>query len=63
MSVKSLVQGHTRSTCSIKRSYNYQMEKEMATHSSSLAWEILLLAETQGPVGLHSMGLQRVGHE
>ena len=33
------------------------LEKEMATHSSSLAWEI---PWTEKPGGLHSTGLQRV---
>ena len=36
------------------------MEKEMATHSSILAWKILW---TEEPGGLQSMGLQRVGHD
>ena len=35
------------------------LEKEMATHSSVLAWEILW---TEEPDGLQSMGLQRAGH-
>ena len=35
------------------------LEKEMATHSSILAWEIPWMEE---PGGLHSMGSQRVGH-
>ena len=35
------------------------MEKEMATHSSILAWEIPLAEE---PDGLQSMGSQRVEH-
>ena len=34
------------------------LEKEMATHSSILAWEI---PRTEEPGGLQSMGLQRVG--
>ena len=34
------------------------LEKEMATHSSILAWKI---PWTQKPGGLQSMGLQRVG--
>ena len=34
------------------------LEKEMAIHSSSLAWEI---PWTEEPGGLHSMGSQRVG--
>ena len=32
------------------------LEKEMATHSSILAWEI---PQTQEPGGLQSMGLQK----
>ena len=35
------------------------LEKEMATHSSILAWRI---PRTEEPGGLQSMGLQRVGH-
>ena len=35
------------------------LEKEMATHSSILAWKIRW---TEEPVGLQSVGLQRVGH-
>ena len=36
------------------------LEKEMATHSSILAWRI---SWTEEPSGLQSMGLQRVGHD
>ena len=36
------------------------LEKEMATHSSILAWEI---SQTEEPGGLQSMGLKRVGHD
>ena len=35
-------------------------EKEIATHSSLLAWEI---PWTEEPGGLQSIGLQRVGYE
>ena len=35
------------------------LEKEIATHSGILAWEI---PWTEKPGGLQSMGLQRVGH-
>ena len=35
------------------------LEKEMAAHSSILAWEI---PWTEEPGGLQSMGSQRVGH-
>ena len=36
------------------------LEKEMATHSSILAWEITCTGKLGG---LQSMGLQRVGHD
>ena len=36
------------------------LEKEMATHSSVLAWEIPLPEESSRP---QLMGLQRVGHD
>ena len=36
------------------------LEKEMATHSSTLAWRIPWMEE---PDGLQSMGSQRVGHD
>ena len=36
------------------------LEKEMATHSSVLAWRIPWTVE---PGGLLSMGLHRVGHD
>ena len=36
------------------------LEKEMATHSSILAWRILWSEE---PLGLQSTRLQRVGHD
>ena len=41
-------------------SWEDPLEKGMATHSSILAWEI---PWTEGPGGLQSMGLQRVGHD
>ena len=36
------------------------LEKEMATHSSTLAWKI---PWTEDPGRLQSMGSQRVGHD
>ena len=36
------------------------LEKEIATHSSTLAWKILW---TEKPGRLQSMGSQRVGHD
>ena len=38
----------------------HALEKEMATHSSVLAWRI---PRTDEPGGLPSMGLHRVGHD
>ena len=38
----------------------HALEKEMATHSSVLAWRIPGAGE---PGGLLSMGLHRVGHD
>ena len=38
----------------------YALEKEMATHSSVLAWRIPVMAE---PGRLLSMGSHRVGHD
>ena len=50
--------GDTRDADSIP-GLGRSLEKEMATCSSSLAWEILW---TQEPGGLQSMGSKRVGH-
>ena len=36
------------------------LEKEMATHSSILAWKI---SRTEQPGGLQSMGLQKVRYD
>ena len=36
------------------------LEKEIASHSSTLAWKIPWMEE---PIRLQSMGLQRVGHD
>ena len=36
------------------------LEKELATHSSILAWRI---SRTEEPGGLQSLGLQRVRHD
>ena len=40
--------------------YAILLEKEMATHSSVLAWRI---PETGEPGGLPSLGSHRVGHD
>ena len=54
------------STCQCRR-YEFNpwvgktpLEKEMATHSSILAWRI---SWTEEPDGLQSMGSRRVGHD
>ena len=49
-----------RSLQIILQSYNHQVEKAMAPHSSTLAWKI---PRTEEPGGLQSMGLLRVGHD
>ena len=38
----------------------HALEKEMASHSSALAWRIAGMGE---PGGLPSVGLHRVGHD
>ena len=47
------------STTSEFMSMRWLLEKEMATHSSILAWRI---PGTEVPGGLPSVGLHRVGH-
>ena len=44
----------------VTRASSYELEKELATHSSILAWRI---PGTKEPVGLPSMGLHRVGRD
>ena len=41
-------------------SWEDPLEKEIATHSSILAWKI---PQTEEPGGLQSVGLQGVGHD
>ena len=43
-----------------ERLHFHALEKEMATHSSVLAWRILGMGD---PSGLPSMGSHRVGHD
>ena len=40
--------------------YSLETEKTMATHSSTLAWQVPWMEE---PGGLQSMGLLGVGHD
>ena len=51
--------GDIRDTGSTPRLGKIPLEKEMATHSSILAWEI---PWTEEPGKLQSIGSQRVGH-
>ena len=55
----SLRVGHDSAT-SLNTFHFHALEKEMATHSSVLAWRI---PGTGEPNGLPSMGLHRVGHD
>ena len=57
-SVKSLPA--MQETCVGSLGWEDPLEKEMATHSSILAWEI---PWTEEPGGLQSMVLQGVGHD
>ena len=47
-------------TCVQSLGQEDSLEREMATHSSVLAWRI---PWTEEPGGIQSMGLQRVGHD
>ena len=51
--------GDPRDMSSTPEVWKIPLEKEMAAHSSILAWEI---PWTEEPAGLQSMGLKRVGH-
>ena len=51
---------NAQSTAQLRSSHTLVMEKEMATHSTVLAWRI---PGTDEPSGLPSMGLHRVGHD
>ena len=54
--VHGIAEGRTRLSDFTFTFHFHALEKEMATHSSVLAW-------TGEPVGLLSMGLHRVGHD
>ena len=58
--VHGVAKSRTRQSDYTFTSYFRALEKEMATHSSVLAWRI---PGTAGPGGLPSMGLHRVGHD
>ena len=59
-SVHGVVKSQTR-LCDFTFNFHFHaLEKEMATHSSDLAWRI---PGTVEPDGLLSMGLHRIGHD
>ena len=57
--VHEVAEGRTRLSDFTFTFHFHALEKEMATHSSVLAWRILGTGE---PGGLPSMGSHRVGH-
>ena len=57
--VHGVAEGRTRLSDFIFTFHFHTLEKEMATHSSVLAWRIL---GTGKPGGLPSLGSHRVGH-
>ena len=58
--VHGVVKSQTRLSDFTFTFYFHALEKEMATHSSILAWNI---PRTEDPGRLQSMGSQRVGHD
>ena len=58
--VHEVAEGRTRLSNFPFTFHFHALEKEMATHSSVLAWRIPGMGE---PGGLSSMGSQRVGHD
>ena len=57
--VRGVAEGQTRLSDFTFTFHFHALKKEMAPHSSVLAWRI---PETEEPGGLPSMGLHRVGH-
>ena len=58
--VHGVAKSQTRLSNFAFTSHFHALGKEMATHSSVLAWRIPEMGE---PGGLPSMGLHRVGHD
>ena len=58
--VHGVAEGQTRLSDFTFTFHFHALEKEMATHSSVLAWRI---PGTEEPSGLPSMGSHRVGHD
>ena len=60
VTVHGVIKSRTRLSNFAFTFHFHALEKEMATHSSVLAWRIPGMGE---PGGLLSMGLHRVGHD
>ena len=58
--VHGVAEGRTRLSDFTLTFHFHPLDKEMATHSSVLAWRI---PGTREPGGLRSMGSHRVGHD
>ena len=58
--IRRVAEGRTRLSDFTFTFHFHALEKEMATHSSALAWRIPGMGEAGG---LPSMGLHRVGHD
>ena len=58
--LKLLIVIESAEVIGIVKGYVREMKKEMANHSSILAWKI---PWTKEPGGLQSMASQRVGHD
>ena len=58
--VHGVAEGRTRLSNFTFTFHFHALEKEMATHSSVLAW---IISGTGEPGGLPSMGSHRVGHD
>ena len=58
--VHGVIEGRTQLSDFTFTFHFHALEKEIATHSSVLAWRIPGMGE---PGGLPSMGLHRVGHD
>ena len=60
VAVHGVAEGWTRLSDFALTFHFHALEKEMAIHSSTIAWKIPWTEELGG---LQSMGLQRVGHD
>ena len=58
--VHGIAKSQTRLSDTTFTFHFHALEKEMATHSSTVAWRVLW---TEEPGGLQSMGSLRVGHD